>query len=46
MRKKHAASMVHNMSMCGHETTYQEYKNMKGRDLKHVNCQRCLGLLK
>ena len=46
MRKRHVASEVHHMTMCGHETTYQEYEKMKKRDLKHVNCKKCLELLK
>ena len=46
MRKKHAASEVAHMSLCGHEATPQEYETMRGRRLRHVNCQRCLGLLR
>ena len=46
MRKRHIASEVHHMTMCGHETTYQEYEKMKARDLKFVNCKKCLELLK
>ena len=46
MRKKHAPSELYKMSMCGYETTHQEYCQMQERDLKHVNCKHCLGLLK
>ena len=46
MRKKHAASQVAHMSLCGHEATPQEYENMRSRKLEKVNCQRCFGLLK
>ena len=46
MRKRHIASEVHHMTMCGHETTYQEFEKMKERGLKHVNCKKCLELLK
>ena len=46
MRKKHAASQVAHMSLCGHEATPQEYENMRSRKLEKVNCQRCVGLLK
>ena len=46
MRRKHAPSEVAHMSLCGYETTFQEYEKMKARDLKHVNCKHCLGLLK
>lgn len=46
MRRRHVASEVAHMTMCGHETTYQEYHKMKARDLKHVNCKKCLELLK
>ena len=45
MRKKHAASKLLNMSLCGHEATPQEYKNMRGRRLEKVNCLRCLSAL-
>jgi len=46
MRRKHAPSEVYKMSMCGHETTHQEYRQMQGRDLKYVNCKKCVVLLK
>jgi len=46
VRKRHIASEVHHMTMCGHETTYQEFEKMKMRGLKHVNCKKCLELLK
>ena len=46
MRKKHAASQVAHMSLCGHEATPQEYENMRSRKLEKVNCQRCMGFLK
>ena len=46
MRKKHAPSMVHHMTLCGHEATPQEFRKMQERDLKFVNCKHCLGLLK
>ena len=46
MRKKHAPSLVHNMSMCGYDTTPQEFRKMQDRDLKYVNCKHCLRLLK
>jgi len=46
MRKKHAPSEVAHMSMCGHEATPQEYRQMQERDLSKVNCKHCLGLLK
>ena len=46
MRKKHAPSEVHHMTLCGHEATPQEFRKMQERDLKFVNCKHCLGLLK
>ena len=46
MRKRHAASEVAHMSLCGHEATPFEYQSMKSRKLEKVNCQRCLGLMK
>ena len=46
MLKNHAASPLTNMSMCGYEATPQEYKVMKKRKAKFVNCKKCLGLLK
>ena len=46
MQKKHAASPLANMSMCGYEATPQEYYQMKKRRGNFVNCQKCLRLLK
>ena len=46
MRKKHAPSEVPHMSLCGYDTTPQEFRKMQDRDLKHVNCKHCLRLLK
>ena len=45
MLKKHAASMVVGMSMCGRDCTYDEYDAMKKREANHINCQHCLRLL-
>jgi hypothetical protein len=45
MRKKHVASEVHNMTLCGHETTYQEFQKMKQLNSRYVNCKRCLHAL-
>jgi len=45
MRKRHAASQLFKMTLCGHETTFQEFQKMKQLDLKHVNCKRCLQAL-
>ena len=44
--KKHAASMVVGMSMCGRDCTYDEYEAMKKREATHVNCKHCLRLMK
>jgi len=46
MRKKHAPSMVHHMTLCGHEATPQEFRKMQEMDPKYINCKHCLGLLK
>jgi len=46
MHKIHAASPLANMSMCGYEATPQEYKVMKKRKTKFVNCKKCKRLLK
>ena len=46
MQKKHAASPLANMSMCGYEATPQEYYQMKKRNDNFVNCKRCKRLLK
>ena len=46
MRKKHAACMVHHMTLCGHEATPQEFRKMKEMHPKYINCKRCLALLK
>ena len=45
MRKRHAASELFKMTLCGHETTYQEFQKMKQLDRKHINCKRCLQAL-
>ena len=45
MRKRHAASQLFKMTLCGHETTFQEFQKMKELNLKHVNCKRCLQAL-
>ena len=46
MQKNHAASPLANMSMCGYEATPQEYRVMKRRNVKFVNCKKCKRLLK
>ena len=46
MRKKHAPSMVHHMTMCGHEATPQEFRKMKEMHPRYINCKKCLRLLK
>jgi hypothetical protein len=46
MHKIHAASPLANMSMCGYEATPQEYRVMKRRNVKFVNCKKCKRLLK
>jgi len=44
--KKHAASKLIGMSMCGRDSTYDEYEAMKKREATHVNCKHCLRLMK
>jgi hypothetical protein len=46
MLKKHAASPVVGMSLCGRDCTYDEYDAMKKREAKRVVCRHCLRLLK
>ena len=46
MHKIHAASPLANMSMCGYEATPQEYRVMKKRNAKFVNCKKCKRLFK
>ena len=45
MKKKHAASRVAHMSMCGRDSTALEYQKIKQRRKLHVNCKHCLRLL-
>tara|TARA_Y100001972_G_scaffold22601_1_gene27080 strand:- start:248 stop:421 length:174 start_codon:yes stop_codon:yes gene_type:complete len=45
MRKKHAASEVVNMTLCGHETTPGEFQKILQRKSKYINCKRCLQAL-
>jgi len=42
MRKKHAASEAYKRTVCGHETTVQEYEKMRGRKATKINCKHCL----
>jgi len=46
VKKKHAASEVAHLSMCGYEATAAEYTRMKHRKDWYVTCKRCLELLK
>jgi len=45
MRKKHAPSMVHHLSLCGYESTPAEYDAMERRGVKFVSCKRCIQAL-
>ena len=45
MRKKHAAGDVFKTTLCGHETTYQEFRKMKEMHSRYINCKRCLQAL-
>ena len=45
MRKKHMASEVRNMTLCGHEATPAEFQKILQRKEKYVNCKRCLQAL-
>ena len=45
MRKRHAASEVAHMSMCGRDCTAQEYSIMKHVKEWYINCMHCLRLL-
>ena len=42
MKKRHAASSMHNTTTCGYECTDNEYKKMRSRDAADVNCLRCI----
>ena len=45
MRKKHLPSTELNfVTMCGHETTEQEFLMIKGTKETDVTCKRCLRL--
>jgi len=46
MRKKHMASEVAHMTLCGHEATHQEFEKMKGLNPKFINCKRCLDAIR
>ena len=46
MKKKHAASQVAHMSMCGYEATPGEYAKMQERRFRYVNCKKCLDIMK
>jgi len=45
MRKKHAASRVRHMSMCGRDCTASEYSRMRNNKKWYVTCKHCLRLL-
>ena len=42
MRKKHARNEDEQKTLCGHETTFQEYQKMRGRTATMINCKHCL----
>ncbi len=44
MRRRHMTDILSDkkMSFCGHEMTRQEYICAKDRDIKRINCKRCL----
>jgi len=46
VKKKHAASEVHHLTMCGYEATPAEYARMRHRKGWYVNCKKCQVLLK
>ncbi len=46
MRRKHAASSVPLLTMCGYESTQGEYQKMRGRKAAYVNCVHCLRAMK
>ena len=46
MKKKHAPSKVHHLTMCGYETTPAEFEGLKRMNLRFVSCKKCLELLK
>ena len=45
MRKKHAPADQERRTLCGHETTFQEYQKMRGRKATKINCKHCLQVL-
>jgi len=42
VRKKHAPAEQERMTLCGHETTFQEYRKMRGRKATKTDCKHCL----
>ena len=42
MKKKHAASEVPHLTLCGYACTEGEYAKMRGRRAAYVNCKRCI----
>ncbi len=46
MRKKHAASKVAHMSMCGRNCTAAEYARMRNNKEWYITCKHCLRLLR
>ena len=44
--RRHAASDVVGLSLCGRDCTYIEYEAMKKREAKFIECKHCLRLLK
>ena len=46
MRRKHMASSVPLLTMCGYECTQGEYAKMRGRKAANVDCRHCLRALK
>ena len=45
MRRRHIASYNgQQLTLCGHSATIQEFRRMKGFNMKDVTCKRCLKL--
>ena len=45
MRRRHLPALVEEgMTLCGHSATVQEFRRMKGFNMKDVTCKRCLKL--
>ena len=46
MRRRHSYDNKRNLTACGHPVTEQEKRFMRMHKPHHINCKRCMSILK